>query len=399
LALADREIDRPVAVSRDTPSNLGDASNEADYLIVTHADFSAAVQPLATHYRDQGLSVLVVDVQEIYDEFGGGLLDPEAIRAFIAHAYAQWARAPAFVLLVGDGSYDPLDHTGYGSGTYIPPYLAMVDPWWGETAADNRYAAVHGADPLPDVFLGRLPVSTAAEATAVVQKILHYARSPQFGDWNARHVFVADNADGAGHFDAMLDTVYDEYITDPWIGERVYLDALSDEEARQRTLSAWQRGALLISYAGHSSWHQWAVESLFHVRDVAGLHNDRRWPVMLSMTCFTGHFHHPEYGTLDESMLRQDAGGAVATWSPSGLGMAIGHDLLYQGFYKAVFANDVARLGPATLAAKLDLYASSPGLVDLVETYHLFGDPGLPLELTIRPWPHSIYLPVIKKAN
>ena len=30
---------------------------------------------------------------------------------------------------------------------------------------------------------------------------------------------------------------------------------------------------LLVSYVGHSSWHQWAVERLFHLDDVASLHN------------------------------------------------------------------------------------------------------------------------------
>jgi len=58
------------------------------------------------------------------------------------------------------------------------------------------------------------------------------------------------------------------------------------------------------------------------------------------MTCFTGFFHHPEYPTLDESLLRLAGGGAVATWSPSGLGVDAGHDYLLEGFYRAVFTDD-----------------------------------------------------------
>ena len=168
----------PVSLEADTPSNLRDATHGADYLIITHADFAGALLPLVAHRRGQGLRVVVVDVQDVYDEFSAGRLDPEAIRSFIAYASAQWSKpAPSYVLLVGDGSYDFLGYSGYGSRNYIPPYLQMVNPIWGETAADNRYAMLDD-DLLPDLMLGRLPVSSPAEAAIVVQKIVDYAALP-----------------------------------------------------------------------------------------------------------------------------------------------------------------------------------------------------------------------------
>jgi hypothetical protein len=271
----------------------------------------------------------------------------------------------------------------------------MVDPWWGETAADNRYAAVSGEDNLPDVMLGRLPAANAAEAAAIVTKIVNYERNPLPGDWNGRHVFVADDADLSGDFDRPLDAIYGDYVVDPWIGQRIYLDDMPVEQARQETLAAWQQGALLMSYMGHSSWHQWAAEPLFDIHNVPGLLNDRRWPIVLEMTCFTGFFHHPEYSTLDELLVRRDGGGAVATWSPSGLGAQSGHEQLYRGFYEAVFRDSTEQLGAAVLAAKLDFYANVHGYDDLLDTYHLFGDPVMALNLDVRPWSHSIYIPVL----
>ncbi len=390
LALTESRIQRPVAIVADAPSDLRNDALGADYLIITHADFAAAVQPLAAHRQAQGLQVFVADVQDVYDEFSFGLPHPAAIRDFIAHTL------PTYALLVGDGSYDPLDHYGYAPPNYLPPYLATVDPWWGETAADNRYAAVVGDDPLPDVLLGRLPVTTPAEATAVVQKILSYEQTPWLGEWNAHHVFVADDTDDGGDFAASADLIYN-LVSDPWSGQRIYLDDLSADAARQETLSAWQRGALLMSFVGHSSWHQWAVEALIDIHDVPDLHNDHRWPVLLAMTCFTGFFHHPEYATLDESLLRLDGGGVVATWSPSGLGVGTGHDHLQQGFYQAVFTDGQTQLGPAILAAKLRLYTHAPAHADQLDTYHLFGDPALALNLTIRPWPYSTFLPLASR--
>ncbi len=88
--LAPNQTVRP-AISADVRSNL--ALGAADYLIVGYKPFLPAVVPLAAYYRGKGLRVATVDIQDIYDEFGGGELHPEALRGFLRHAYAQW-RAP-----------------------------------------------------------------------------------------------------------------------------------------------------------------------------------------------------------------------------------------------------------------------------------------------------------------
>jgi hypothetical protein len=145
----------------DQPSDLIHPANGADYLIITHQDFYTAVQPLANDRASRGLRVKMVKVQDVYDEFNFGLLDPQAIRDFLAYAYHNWQPpAPTFVLLVGDGTFDPLNYLGDLRPEFIPPYLADVDYWIGETAADNRYVSVSGDDFLPDMALGRLPVNT-----------------------------------------------------------------------------------------------------------------------------------------------------------------------------------------------------------------------------------------------
>ena len=91
-------------ITADAPSNLRSSANGADYIIISHANFLTAVQPLAAYRAGQRLRVMVVDVQDVYDQFSGGVYDPQAIQSFLAYAYANWVRpAPAYVLLVGDG--------------------------------------------------------------------------------------------------------------------------------------------------------------------------------------------------------------------------------------------------------------------------------------------------------
>lgn len=384
----------------------------ADYIIVSHPSFIGAIAPLAAHRRAQGLRVATVDVRAIYDSFGPGRIDPEAIKRFLSYAYQAWTPpAPSYVLLVGDGTYDFKNYSGHNSPTFIPPYMAMVDPWWGETAADNQYVTLAGNDALPELLIGRLSVSSVLETETVVGKIIRYETSPPPGDWNARRLFVADNPDSAGDFHADADEAYN-LLTAPFVGIRHYYTNTpggapylytSAETLRTDFINRFNQGAGLVTYHGHSSWLQWAVEGLFRyhweqdpgVNDVIRLSNRDRLPVVLGMTCFTSFFHHPSYATLDESLVRWTAGGAVAAWGSTGLGVSTGHLALQNGFYRAINSGEV-KLGAAALAGKMELYASG-FYPELLDTFTLLGDPATSLNLSVVPieYTQRLYLPII----
>jgi hypothetical protein len=393
--------------------SLNEPANGADYIIITHPDFAAAIAPLAAHRAAQGLRVATIDIEAIYDTYGTGRLDPMAIKTFLEHAYTAWTLpAPTYVLLVGDGSYDFKDYSGYHPQTFIPPYLAHIDPWWGETATDNQFVTLIGNDSLPEMLIGRLAVNTSSEAATVVDKIIQYETNPSPGGWNARRLFVSDNPDAAGDFHADADQAYRE-ITSPFVGQRFYYSDGSSNQSyiytnaetlRTIFLNNFNQGAGLITFHGHSSWLQWAVEGLFlyypylssNDNDLSKLHNQYRLPVVLEMTCFTGSFHRPEYATLDESLLNLPGGGAVAVWGSTGLGVSTGHISLQTGFYRAINNQSETNLGAATLAGKMDLYATGFHQ-DLLETFTLFGDPALKMNFTIVPFSNRVYLPIIQR--
>jgi hypothetical protein len=51
-----------------------------DYIIVTHSSLLAQADRLANLHRNQGTSVHVIEIQKVYNEFGGGAADPVAVR-------------------------------------------------------------------------------------------------------------------------------------------------------------------------------------------------------------------------------------------------------------------------------------------------------------------------------
>ena len=89
--------------------------------------------------RSQGLTVKVVDIDEIYNEFNGGVFSPIAIQNFLRYAYDTWQPpAPTYVLLVGDAHYDykrvsvKLYNKENSRGTYDPlPDFCPDISWLG----------------------------------------------------------------------------------------------------------------------------------------------------------------------------------------------------------------------------------------------------------------------------
>jgi hypothetical protein len=396
------------------PSTPASPPADTEYLIITHSDFITAVAPLAAHRAiSDGLRVFSTTVEAIYDVYSEGVVTATAIRDYISDAYhAPLSPTLTYVLLVGDGTTD------VSGDQYIPPYTIILDPpWWpGEplsAASDNRFVAVDGADNLADVFIGRLPVNNVNEATTVVEKILSYELAPPQWPWNERVLFFAGNEDpdDGETFHDDSDWLYNHALPATFTGQRVYFctdDCTAPYHyenitaAREATVREIDFGGLLASYVGHSSRHQWAVEPdtydpMFHLDDVANLHNGKALPVILEMTCYTSDFSHPAADTLDESLLRRSNGGAVATWGPTTLGRTSGHNVLQRAFFDALFAGGVTELGTLIKTAEIGLLEGED--LDLLDTFILLGDPAMDLNLTVVSWSHEVFLPVTLRGN
>lgn len=396
LVISEQVISAPAAYRLVTPLQTGPGFGGADYLVITPVEFRPALEPLVALRHAQGLQVVVEDLHAIYAAYGDGRPEPEAIRNYLAYAYHNWDPQPLYVLLVGDGTADPKQYVPRSTATFIPPYLADVDPWAGETAADNRYVTLSGEGNLPQMLIGRLPVNSLAEAETVLAKIVQYENNPAPGGWSSAALVVADDTDGGGDFPALSDEIVSDFISMTMTPRRLYYQPaeVAAGEFRQSLLGSWNSGAGLVMYTGHASIHQWAVEKFLHLDDVSDLNNGARLPVVVALTCFTASFHLPGLPALDEALLRHPSGGAVAVWGPTGLGISTGHAALAEGFSQSLLGQNTD-LGTAALAGKLNLALKNPAQGDLIDTFTLLGDPATGFNPL--PWSYMLYLPQIIK--
>ncbi len=383
LALESGRIRAPSAImARQGVAPLAAPAAGADYLILAHPNFVSALQPLLAARRAT-MRTELVDLQRVYDAFGNGQPSAGAIRDMIAWAYHHWpGERLHYVLLVGDGSYDMLGRMPAGNPSYLPPYLDLVDPWLGEVASDNAYAAVNGEDYFPDLLLGRLPVASVGDASRVVQRILDYERASPGGSWRSQLLFAADDPDVAD-FHALSDAIIQDHVPPAFGSQRVYLGQTHQSltQARAAIVAAINQGRLVTQYVGHGQSRAWAAENLLRESDLAGLVNGDRLTVMLDWTCLTGRFDEPIGQSMAEAALLAPSGGAVAYVAPTGFGVATGHDYLNRAVFDALLRDGTTQVGALLLAGKLRLFGQTGAYHDLVETYTLFGDPATPIQL------------------
>ncbi|KAB2838407.1 MAG: hypothetical protein F9K45_11380, partial [Melioribacteraceae bacterium] len=142
--------------------NLRSSENKADYITVTHKKFFQKTNEYA-EFISNGYNVetIVIDVDDIYDEFAYGFFNPEAIKDFLKSAYVYWqAPKPKYVLLIGGATYDyygdkfkNLSSVKERVINYVPSFGAPVSDSWFVTW-DTTGAFV------PQMNIGRLPVTT-----------------------------------------------------------------------------------------------------------------------------------------------------------------------------------------------------------------------------------------------
>lgn len=377
----------PASLSVRSATGLRNPAGGADAVIVGPAILRPASDRLAEWHRANGRRALVVDLQDVYDEFNDGILHPKAVPAMLAWAAEHWeGQAPAYLTLMGDGDWNFKGYNPqrYPPGpNYAPPYLAWVDPWQGEVPADALYGDLDG-DMVPEVAVGRLAVNTLAEAYTVVDKIISYDQTVRSAEWQRRGLFIADNPDASGDFPTVSDEIIASHLPPDLVVQRAYLpDNPADNDilaARSAISQALQSGAWLVQYTGHGAVNQWAGEGLWRSVDVSGLSNGGRLPVVMTFDCLDGYFAYPDPDlvSIAETMQRQAGGGSIAAISASGLGLTSDQRNFRIFLMDVLFQDDVRELGRALTIAKRQYYQVF-GPNYQIQTMTLFGDPAMRL--------------------
>ncbi|MBI5194233.1 MAG: hypothetical protein HZA08_12455 [Nitrospirae bacterium] len=402
IVVTDKVKKTPAGIESYTQAGI--RLKDGDYIIITHEDFYDAVKPLADYRSKQGYKVTTVKIKDIYDEFSAGIETPYALKDFLTFAYQNWSPRPSYVLLVGDATIDYKDFSGYGKDygvrSYVPAYLYNYYGL-GEVPSDNWFADVNG-NVLPEMNIGRIPAKSAADVTAVINKIIaHETSSAKSGNV----LLIADDNDSPdittpSIFERLSNTLIPSIIEGkiPAYVSKLYQRGYTGD-FRQGIIDGINAGPLIVNYTGHGSVVNWTKEVAFSSEDVDSLARQSDYPFVVALNCLNGYFVLPDdgveyveqggakqrqYPSIAESFLMTPEKGAVAVWAASAIGYPSEHDPLAGALYDIVFNQENLTLGEAVTKAKEVVFLSReipPGDdIDVVQTFIFFGDPATRLK-------------------
>jgi len=368
LAATDDALKAPVWIKADSPSRLKRRGVLGEHVIIAPAQLCRSAAYLARHRREQGLYAMVVDVEDVYDEFNYGIVSPKAIRSFVSYASSNWRSGLRYVVLAGDGTFDYKDYLGYGDNL-LPPLL--VDTEFGLFASDREFGK-------GGVAIGRIPAGDAGELEAVIAKIVAYEASG--GAWTRRVLMAADDPDEGGNFSQDSDDLA-ALLPAGYTIEKAYLSQLTLAAARQKLMGEINEGVVLMNYIGHGGLDRLAREGLLTTGDAQGLSNGPRLPVVTALTCSSGQFAIPGFDCVGEALVLRDGGGAIAVWGPSGYSFNSEAKLLGRGFLRDALVRGQPVLGEAVEAA-FESFGSGDEVPDTLKVYNLLGDPALRMRVS-----------------
>lgn len=363
---------KPVDLARAvlTP-DLRAPDSGADYVAIGPQDLLQPLTPLLDWRKSQGLKVISVPVEAIYDQFTGGFPEPEAIQVFMTYASKSWHPAPRYLLLVGDATYDPRGYISTPEANRLP-VVFVVTRYGGETASDVILGDVNG-DRKPDLAVGRIPAQTAEQVKALVNKILTYEQFAAPEAWRYRVLAIADGQDASFRKDAQS---FLDQVQRPYTG-LIYTPEAGVRDAQLKVKDYFNEGFGLIAYFGHGSINMWGKDRIFMAEDVNNLANITQLPVVINMTCLTGLFIHPKVISMMETLLWFNNGGAVAVLAPTSLTLASSQSVLSQAFIDTWMQRSEETLGDIFLKSQQMVPGNNEDAQEVLLTFLLFGDPAL----------------------
>lgn len=332
-----------------TPTTDSTLITPKDYLIISTYEFADAVNRFAEWKKSIGYNVHI------------GLNNnwqPDSIKAFVKNKYEKYPNL-YYLLIIGD--HDDVPASFSEISTVIK--------------TDLLYGCMDGDDDLtPDIYRGRIPVSSLDEAYTVVNKIINYEKNPPlnasfyqkgvhvsfFQDVNydsyEEHRFSKTSEDIRDYMLLQNKSVQRIYFCENnvnplyWNNSHYYIGSEIPNELKKPTfawdgdsldiINAINNGCFYVLHRGHGAIDGWN-QPQFRSRNITELNNGNLQPIVFSFNCHTGRF---EYDCFAENLLKHENGGCVGIFAASNASFSGQNDALVAGMFDAIWPNPGLRI-------------------------------------------------------
>ena len=320
---------------------VAQAERPASVLLLTDEALAESWQPFTDWKTRQGKGTKVLTVQHIDQKYEGSDIQ-QKIRACVLdhidrqgtkwvvlggdsgpagkglvpdrdtkHPQFRYADIPTDLYYISDKSWDANEDGVYGN--------------WGDDREAVTYS--HGG-----ACIGRIPVRTVEDVKAYTEKVIAYeARYPTQG-FAQQMIYTCPERMAYPKLNTSKKTIAQAWKAgelSQFFGNKTPWDKDSPGD-HDLTPDNWaklinDRGAAKMHIHGHGLLPVWVLEGQRTVgKDTVGkLTNADAFPVITTVSCFTGHYDAKQDPSITEMMLRRPRAGAIAIVAPSREGVPV----------------------------------------------------------------------------
>jgi Peptidase family C25 len=363
FAVEDSAILTADSIIQNTPSTLSTAAHNGGMIIVTYKDWMTQANDWANYRRGQGMTVEIVDIDDIFDEFSYGTVSTAGMSSFFNYAKNNWQTPPIYILLIGDASYDYRNYENRPFQNFIP--TKRVDTVYEETGSDEAFCDFSNTG-LSEIAIGRIPARTPQDVTLMLNKTMTFESTIANG-FNRGALFASDLPNGYD-FDGLSRRVAEQL---PASMPKTFINR-GDANSHNVLISNLNTGKYIVNYSGHGSTGAWQ-SNFIGPNDPVTLTNTPNYTVFTLLTCLNGYFLRADADSLSERLIKAPNGGAVSVWASSGETTPDVQEVMATRFYNQLNVGNMNRIGDLIKDAKANLIGGR----DVRLSWVLIGDPAM----------------------
>ena len=325
---------KPVIIAPLTPST------DATVLLITADELAKSWVPFAKWKTQNGKLTKIVTVGQIEEEFEADGIQEKirlCVRKHIDHHETRW------VILGGDCLPGDKGRVPGGHNTVhrqepdgIPTDIVYLSSTNWDADEDGIYGEFKDdqeAISYPDgsVGLGRIPVRTTADVAAFTDKVISYESDYPTSEFATKMIYTCTEKMAY----PKVRNSWDDYLSKAWDGEmgRFFSDETpwdEEDDPGSHQLSADNLVNLFnknstgkMHVHGHGFLPAWVLEkSKFTEKHVGQLENKGAYPLITTVSCFTGQYDSETDPSIVEQLIRAPEAGSVAIVAPVRTGKA-----------------------------------------------------------------------------
>jgi hypothetical protein len=335
--------------------DYGLKTNQGNYIIITHKNYEAItnghnyIQDYK-NYRSSisggNYSVVVADVETLYDEFGYGYsMHPASIKKFLEYAYNNWSTTPSNVFFIGKGLlYEKI--RSYLQNTSLYPYAGIV-PTYGDIGSDIDFVNFLPQKKM-SMNVGRISAWSPEEIGVYLQKVSDFESAlgntstpTHETDFWKKQVLHIVGGKTVGEQDGLAQTMTNAaaIISDANFGAQVTTikknTTVPIDQINSQTIdSLVNSGLSLITFHGHATPNGFEL----NLNNPEQYNSIPRLPHFIGLGCDVAQVYNlnSNVRTISERFINAANGGSVSMIASNNLQFSDFHARYLPAFYSSL---------------------------------------------------------------